>query len=71
MPDGEVAVVGLCVHQVAAVVGEAGPGNALARLGGIDERIGLLPQTSGLGIEGHAAEAVLLAVVTLGIGLAG
>lgn len=63
MPDGEIAIVGKGVHQIAPIVGGTWPADALPLGGSIDERIDLLSDVACGGIEAYAAEAVAFLIV--------
>ena len=63
VPDREVAVVGQGEHQVAAVVGRAGEGNALAQGGGVYQGIDPLAEGAVGGIEVDGAQVVAYLLV--------
>ena len=63
VPDGEVAVVGQGEHQVAAVVGRAGEGNALAQGGGVYQGVYPLAEGAVGGIEVDGAQVVAYLLV--------
>ena len=60
VPDGEVAVVGEGEQEPSAVVAGAGPGEALAHLDGVEHGVDRRAEAGSLGVEGDAAEVVLL-----------
>ena len=60
VPDGEIAVVDEGEKQIAAVVGGAWPGEALALCRGVEKRVHGGSEGALFGVEGNAAEVVAL-----------
>ena len=59
VPGREIAVVCLCVHDIATVIRRAWPCDALACQPGIDKGICFFSDLSGFSIEMDTAKAVL------------
>ena len=67
VPDREIAIVDKREEHPLAIVAGARPGEALAHTDGIEQGIDLVAVTARSGVEGKAAEVVLLVLIVVGV----
>lgn len=58
VPDGELPVLSLCVHQPSSVIGRLGEGDALLFCLSLNQRVCLMAECATGCIEGNAAEVI-------------